>query len=172
MLFAPSALDPGGTAGQILAASENFAVGLGERLRERIYEDVVPGLALAIAARMRPQSDADLTEAYHRTLLVLFRLLFLAYAEDRGPLPYGRNPRYDRHAIKTLARDFADHSDLVFDMQATSLWDDMVTVWAAVDEGNAGWDVPAYNGGLFSRDPSSNPSAGADQVSPKGAMGW
>ena len=58
LLFAPSALDPGGTAGQILAASENFAVGLGERLRERIYEDVVPGLALAVAARMRPQSDA------------------------------------------------------------------------------------------------------------------
>ena len=161
LLFAPSALDPGGTAGQILAASENFAVGLGERLRERIYEDVVPGLALAVAARMRPQSDADLTEAYRRTLLILFRLLFLAYAEDRGLLPYGRNPRYDRHAIKTLARDFADHSDLVFDMQATSLWDDMVTVWAAVDEGNAGWDVPAYNGGLFSRDPSSNPSGAA-----------
>ena len=161
LLFAPSALDPGGTAGQILAASENFAVGLGERLRERIYEDVVPGLALAIAARMRPQSAADLTEAYHRTLLVLFRLLFLAYAEDRGLLPYGRNPRYDRHAIKTLARDFADDPDLVFDVQATSLWDDMVTVWAAVDEGNAGWDVPAYNGGLFSRDPSSNPSGAA-----------
>ena len=110
---------------------------------------------------MRPYSDADLTEAYHRTLLVLFRLLFLAYAEDRGLLPYGRNPRYDRHAIKTLARDFADHPDLVFDEHATSLWDDMLTVWAAVDEGNAGWDVPAYNGGLFSRDPSSNPSGAA-----------
>ena len=92
---------------------------------------------------------------------ILFRLLFLAYAEDRGLLPYGRNPRYDRHAIKTLARDFADHPDLVFDKQATSLWDDMVTVWAAVDEGNTGWDVPAYNGGLFSRDPSSNPSGAA-----------
>jgi hypothetical protein len=161
LLFAPSALDPGGTAGQILAASENFAVGLGERLRERIYEDVVPGLAIAIAKRMGSYSDADLTEAYHRTLLVLFRLLFLAYAEDRGLLPYGLNPRYDRHAIKTLARDFADHPDLVFDEHATSLWDDMLTVWGAVDEGNAGWDVPAYDGGLFSRDPSTNPAGAA-----------
>ena len=115
LLFAPSALDPGGTAGQILAASENFAVGLGERLRDRIYDDVVPGLALAVAARMRPHSDADLAEAYHRTLLILFRLLFLAYAEDRGLLPYGRNPRYDRHAIKTLARDFAADPSMVFD---------------------------------------------------------
>jgi hypothetical protein len=161
LLFAPSALGPGGTVGQILASSENFAVGLGERLRERIYEDVVPGLALAIAARMSPQSDADLTEAYHRTLLVLFRLLFLAYAEDRGLLPYGRNPRYDRHAIKTLAREFAENPRLVFDVHATSLWDDMLTVWAAVDEGNTGWDVPAYNGGLFSHDPVTNPAGAA-----------
>jgi len=161
LLFAPSALDPDGTAGQILVASQNFAVGLGERLRERIYDDVVPRLALAVAARMRPHSDADLTEAYHRTLLILFRLLFLAYAEDRGLLPYGRNPRYDRHAVKTLARDFAADADLVFDVHATSLWDDMLTVWAAVDEGNSGWGVPAYNGGLFSRDPASSPSGAA-----------
>ncbi len=161
LLFAPSALDPDGTAGQILVASENFAVGLGERLRERIYDDVVPGLALAVAARIRPHSDADLTEAYHQTLLILFRLLFLAYAEDRGLLPYGRNPRYDRHAVKTLARDFAADPDLAFDLHATSLWEDMLTVWAAVDEGNSSWGVPAYDGGLFSRDPASSPSGAA-----------
>jgi hypothetical protein len=161
LLFAPSALTPEGTTAQILAASENFAADLGKRLRKRIYDDVVPQLALAVAARMRTRSDADLTEAYHRTLLILFRLLFLAYGEDRGLLPYNRNPRYDRHAVKTLAREFAASPRLVFDEQATSLWDDMLTVWSAVDEGNRGWDVPAYDGGLFSRDPESNPSGAA-----------
>ena len=161
LLFGPSALTPGGSAEQILAASENFAADLGKRLRERIYGDVVPGLALAVAARMQPQTDADLTETYHRTLLILFRLLFLAYAEDRGLLPYGRNPRYDRHAVKTLAKDFASDTTIRFDGQATSLWDDMVSVWAAVDEGNSGWDVPAYNGGLFSRDATTHPSGAA-----------
>jgi hypothetical protein len=158
LLFAPSALDPGGTAGQILATSENFAADLGMRLRKRVYEDVVPRLALAVAARMHAQSDKQLNEAYHRTLLILFRLLFLAYAEDHGLLPYGRNPRYDRHAVKTLARDYAAEPDMMFDQHATSLWDDMLTVWAAVDEGNSGWDVPAYNGGLFSRDPATSPA--------------
>ena len=161
LLFAPSALDPGGTAGQILAASENFAVGLGERLRERIYDDVVPGLALAIAARMRPHSDADLTEAYHRTLLdsvpaAVPRLRGRPRAAPIWPQPPVRQARH-QDAGTRLRR----HPDLVFDVHATSLWDDMLTVWAAVDEGNAGWDVPAYNGGLFSRDPSSNPSGAA-----------
>ena len=163
LLFAPTALERGGTVEQILASSENFAADLGKRLRKRVYEDVVPTLAVAVAERMGARTEEQLAEAYHRTLLVLFRLLFLAYAEDRGLLPYGRNPRYDRHALKTIARDFAADPGMVFDPQATSLWDDMLTVWKAIDEGNTSWDVPAYNGGLFSRDPEAS-AAGAALV--------
>jgi hypothetical protein len=155
LLFAPAALVRGGTVDQILASSENFAADLGKRLRTRVYEDVVPTLAVAVATKMNARTEAELADAYHRTLLVLFRLLFLAYAEDRGLLPY-RNPRYERHAVKTLARDFAADPDIAFDPNATSLWDDMLTVWKAIDEGNRSWDVPAYNGGLFSRDPEAS----------------
>ncbi|MEU4828584.1 hypothetical protein AB0H37_42610 [Actinomadura sp. NPDC023710] len=161
LFFSPAALQPGGTIDQILSASANFAADLGTRLRERIYRDVVPGLAVAIAGRMGATSEDELEEAYHRTLLILFRLLFLAYAEDRDLLPYGRNPRYSRHAVKTLAQEFAAEPDPRFDPAATSLWDDILTVWRAVDEGNRGWDVPAYNGGLFSHDPQRNPSGAA-----------
>lgn len=163
LLFGPTALEHGGTVEQILASSENFAADLGKRLRKRVYEDVVPTLAVAVAERMDAQTEEQLAEAYHRTLLVLFRLLFLAYAEDRGLLPYERNPRYDRHALKTVARDFAADPGMAFDHQATSLWDDMLTVWKAIDEGNTSWDVPAYNGGLFSRDPDTS-AAGAALV--------
>ncbi|MEU3281447.1 Eco57I restriction-modification methylase domain-containing protein [Streptomyces antibioticus] len=158
LLFGPEALAPGGSVEQILAASQNFAADLGKRLRERIYEDVVPGLALAVATRAQPHTDEELAEVYHQTLIILFRLLFLAYAEDRGLLPYGRNPRYDRHAVKTLAKDFASEPGQTFDEGQTALWDDLTTVWHAVDEGNRNWDVPAYNGGLFSRDAATNPS--------------
>ncbi|WP_199536659.1 hypothetical protein [Spongiactinospora gelatinilytica] len=83
------------------------------------------------------------------------------FAEDRALLPYGRNPRYDRHAIKTLAKDFAADLTQSFDGTATALWDDMLSIWNAVDAGNSNWDVPAYNGGLFSRDSQSNPSGAA-----------
>lgn len=161
LLFAPHALAPGGTVGQILEESRNFAAELGGRLRERIYRDVVPTLAVAVGGRMEAQGDEQLAEAYHRTLMLLFRLLFVAYAEDRALLPYGRNPRYDRHALKTLARDFAADPTQRFDPEATSLWDGVAMVWKAVDEGNAGWDVPAYNGGLFSTDPQTSPSGAA-----------
>ncbi|SEH01555.1 hypothetical protein SAMN05444920_1213 [Nonomuraea solani] len=158
LLFSPEALGPEGTVTEILRASLNFAADLGGRLRERVYHDVVPGLAVAVARQMNATTDANLQEAYHRTLMILFRLLFVAYAEDRALLPYGRNDRYDRHAIKTLAKDFANDPDQSFDPSATTLWDDMLSVWNAVDSGNSGWQVPAYNGGLFSRDPQTSPS--------------
>ncbi|MFD9778349.1 Eco57I restriction-modification methylase domain-containing protein [[Kitasatospora] papulosa] len=161
LLFGPSALAPGGSVAHILEASGNFAADLGTRLRERIYRKVVPGLSVAVARHMQAAGEDDLNEAYHRSLMILFRLLFLAYAEDRRLLPYGRNPRYDQHALKTLAKDMAADPDQVFDPAATAMWDDMLTVWAAVDGGNAGWDVPAYNGGLFSRDREANPSGAA-----------
>jgi Eco57I restriction-modification methylase len=158
LLVAPEALVPGGTVERILEASANYAADLGKRLRERVYHDVIPRLAVAVARRMRATSDAELTDAYSAALLILFRLLFVAYAEDSGLLPYGRNPRYDRRAIKALAREFADERDQVFDPESNSLWDSMATLWTTVDRGNRNWDVPPYNGGLFSRDPKINPS--------------
>ena len=152
LIFSASALAENGTASEILAASVDHATGLGERLRTRVYEDVVPALAVAVANEMGATTEKDLDEAYHRTLTILFRLLFVAYAEDRALLPYLRNPRYTRKALKTLAREFTETEDLVFDEGATDRWEDLLAVWKAVDDGNTEWDVPAYNGGLFAAD--------------------
>lgn len=152
LLFSADALTSGGTVAEILAASADHAAALGKRLRERVYDDVVPHLAMAVAKQMGAQSETELTEAYHRTLIILFRLLFVAYAEDRGLLPYQRNPRYTNRALKTLAREFTEKPDQEFDDVVTDRWDDLLAVWRAVDDGNKEWGVPAYNGGLFAAD--------------------
>lgn len=166
LLFAAEALADGGSVTQILTASTDHATGLGERLRDRVYVDVVPALAVAVAGAMKsakqaPLSDSDLTEAYHRTLIILFRLLFVAYAEDRGLLPYNRNPRYTKKALKTMARELAEDADLTFDRDSFDRWADLQSVWRAVDNGNREWGVPAYNGGLFSTDSELHPSSHA-----------
>jgi hypothetical protein len=152
LLFSAAALADNGSVTAILAASADHAAALGMRLRKRVYEDVIPQLAVAVAGHMGATSEIDLTEAYHRTLTILFRLLFVAYAEDRGLLPYQRNPLYTKKALKTLAREFTDNPDLVFDNVSTDRWDDLKAVWRAVDDGNREWGVPAYNGGLFAAD--------------------
>jgi hypothetical protein len=93
MLFSADALDPQGPVADLLDRSRRFAGNLADRLRDRIYENVVPQLAAAIARARKLKSpkveDLDLT--YRMALTVLFRLLFIAYAEDRDLLPYRTN---------------------------------------------------------------------------------
>jgi len=166
LLFGPDALAPGGTADEILVASGNFAADLSERLRRRIYQDVIPGLALAVASRQPKRDHAHLENAYNQALLIMFRILFLAYAEDRGLLPLSHNAAYSRHAVKTLAREFASNPGQTFDEEATGYWNDMKAVWSAVDHGNTGWGVPPYNGGLFSSDSArQTPGAALNDLS-------
>lgn len=83
LIFGAKALAPGGTFDQILERSRDFATGLGERLRDRVYEHAVPRLAAAVAARHRSGDHPDLDALYEQTLVILFRLLFIAYAEDK-----------------------------------------------------------------------------------------
>ena len=84
LLFSAEALAPQGSFSQILVDSHRFAGDLAARLRERIYDDVVPVLAQGIAAarNIERPTQQDLAHTYEMALTVLFRLLFIAYAED------------------------------------------------------------------------------------------
>ena len=156
LIFSAEALEPNGTAHELLEGSQRFASQLGLRLRERIYEHVVPQLSKSVAEHLRDQGttlDSEgLSLAYRLTLRILFRLLFQAYAEDRGLLPAGRNEGYDANSLKTIAKRIIDTPAEQFGKSKT-LWFDLVQVWDAIDEGNETWNVPAYNGGLFGTDP-------------------
>lgn len=160
LVFSANALADGGTTYEILKSSTQFAVALGERLREKVYEDIIPELSVAVADALIEQDYAmdakGLDLAYQLTLMVFFRMLFQVYAEDRKLLPYGENTKYDRNAIKTVAKDLAENSGQEFDAESTSLWDDLAQVWRVIDSGDKAWSVPPYNGGLFASDPELN----------------
>ncbi|MBI3759462.1 MAG: hypothetical protein HY269_06865 [Deltaproteobacteria bacterium] len=86
-------------------------------------------------------------------LTVLFRLLFVAYAEDRDLLPYRHHEPYRRRSLKQKAQELADHARALTPISpGTSHWDEVVRVWTAIDQGDKELAIPAYNGGLFTRD--------------------
>lgn len=161
LLFSSDALSDGGTVDEILAASERFANDLGSRLRERVYNEVVPDLATAFGRQLADSAeDGWLAEAYHRTMVVLFRLLFVAYAEDKGLLPYERNVPYTNASLKTLARELIPYTqgEREFSPDSAVFWRRVVNLWRAVDKGKTDWGIPPYNGGLFS---ASTPTGAA-----------
>jgi hypothetical protein len=153
LLASADALCRNGTFTKILEQSAEFAAELGARLRERVYDEVVPPLAVALvkARNLRNPTAEQLAETYEMSLLVLFRLLFVAYAEDKELLPLHTNVRYREHSLKTIARRLADaeRNKVEFGNQ-DFYWREVLQTWKAVDKGNPEWGVPAYNGGLFS----------------------
>ena len=112
LCFSPSALDPGGTVSEILNTSEDFVVALGERLRDRVYFDAVPGLATVLADKHGDSSAEGLREAYAQTMSVLFRLLFLAYGEDKRLLPYKKHDLYTKNSLTLIAQKLTEQREI------------------------------------------------------------
>jgi len=161
LIFSAAALAANGTADELLRDSSRYATELGARLRERIYDEIVPPIAVDVAERLAKHAGVKLdakglSTAYRVTLRILFRLLFQAYAEDRGLLPSGRNEGFDANSLKTNARRLLDSESDEFGDSST-IWLDVVQVWNAIDQGNPQWQIPSYNGGLFSTDPDRSP---------------
>ncbi len=155
LLCSDEALIEKGSFAQILNKSEDYAADLGTRLRERVYHDVVPPLAKAIVAarRLRNPSEGKLAEAYQLTLLVLFRLLFVAYAEDKELLPLHTDLAYREHSLKHMAKRLleAQRKGLTFTSE-DFYWTAVKQLWKAVNKGNREWSVPEYDGRLFAAD--------------------
>lgn len=156
-LAAPDALRPNGRLERIRSGSGRYAVGLRERFTKRLYEEVVDQLVRGIheaAARANVDLQPTEVELYRSTLVLMFRLLFLLYAEDRDLLPMG-NAEYAANSITRrviTAAETARTPGRHFDEQATSIWAGLRQLFDAVATGNADWGVPPYDGLLFANE--------------------
>ena len=116
-------------------------------LSELVFDQVFPGLARAIAAAAPEAPLADVREA---VLVLLYRLLFILYAEDRDLLPV-RDKRYDDYALRNVRGDIGQRKDQedVFSARATRYWAALDDLCQAIAHGDASIGLPPYNGGLF-----------------------
>lgn len=166
LVFSAPALARGGTAEALLRESKDFAADLATRLRERIYDAVVPRLAAAVAEARglgrdgRPVPPDALRLTHAMAVTILFRLLFVTYAEDRGLLPYRTNAAYAERSLKRLARRLHDDPRAPPGPGAR-LWGEVGRLFAAVRGGDPQLGVPAYGGGLFEDDPSVSEAGAA-----------
>jgi hypothetical protein len=125
LLFGAESLRAEGAVRRLLEESNDYAANVGARLRERVYRDVVPTLASGIVDAIDGDGRIDtLRTAYEATLTLLFRVLFIAYAEDCQLLPYQSNEQYRRRSLKLKARELsrAQNTD-------GYAWDSEPTYW-------------------------------------------
>jgi hypothetical protein len=115
-----------------------------------VFGRVFPSLASAIAAAA-PQ--APLEQVREAAFVLLYRLLFLLYAEDRSLLPVN-DRRYDDYALRPLREEVAariSEGD-TFSSSAAPIWNRITDLSRIIDRGDAPVGIPPYNGGLFAAD--------------------
>ena len=154
-LFSSEAISDDGYIYEILENSKRFASDIATQLRERIYESVIPYLAMGIikARKLDKPKKNDVKIIYEMALKILFRLLFIAYAEDRDLLPYKGNEIYRTKSLKQkailLQEQDEDENNI---KKGTDVWEEISILWDAISLGKKEWGIPAYEGTIFSKD--------------------
>ena len=159
---------------QLLLGSEAYARELGERLKERTFVDIFPHLAKGFIEHMRAREGehADLTQerldqVFQGTLTLLYRLLFLLYAESRDLLPVREERGYFEVSLTRLKDEIAraagpldDQRDMALenahDSTSCALYERFMNLCRIVENGDEGVNVPVYNGGLFMTTPDDS----------------
>lgn len=144
--------------------SSEYRLGVGESLKQRTYralELCIEGLLTLPANGLNPSDHLRLCR--EQSFVLLYRLLFIMFAEDRRLLPYRVNQTYTNNRSMGRHRDdvasrldrAADHRSEEYSSETTDLWGDLQDLFDLVDRGHRTYGVPAYNGGLF--DPAEHP---------------
>ena len=153
LIFSSEALIKNGTVNQLLENSKRFSGDLANKLRERIYDSVVPELANGItdARKLLNPTIDDINLTYEMALTILFRMLFIAYAEDRDLLPYKNNEIYRKRSLKQKAQELSKKLDTDIS-QGSHHWNETLELFRAIYYGNKDWGVPEYAGTIFSNE--------------------
>ena len=119
-----------------------------KNLSDLVFEKLYPTLGKAIAEQA--PAEADLDQIRNATLILLYRLLFILYAEDRGLLPV-KDARYDDYALRVARKDVGERMDKgdAFSTVATTYWSKLADLSTMIDRGDPSVGLPPYNGGLF-----------------------
>jgi hypothetical protein len=130
---------------ELLRASET----VGRALTNQFYALYADIRQRVLTRLCRENAAVAPPEILRCTQKLLDRVLFCAFCEDRGLLP-----------AESLKHAF-EHRD---PYNPHPLWLNFRGLFRAIDEGNAGLNIPAYNGGLFALDPALDALQVPDEV--------
>ena len=146
--FLASGADGRSFHSRAIEEGQTYEARIAEDLSGKVFNEVFPSLAEAVAAAA--PDGTDLGEVREGALVVLYRLLFLLFAEDRNLLPVG-DGRYERYSLRRLRREVGSEVDAgrTFSGRVTALWSRLEGLFRCIGEGDADMGLPPYNGGLF-----------------------
>lgn len=146
--------------------SQAYAREIGESLQENVYkamQKLAEGF-FADSSNGLTKSEEELKAVQDNSMLLLYRVLFIFYAESRGLLDTG-NKFYRGMSLQEMKKEIATKIDACEFLAPFSYayWGRLTNLFDLINEGSESnrWKIdrkvlyiPAYNGGLF--DPAKN----------------
>lgn len=131
-----------------LKEGRHYEQRVADNISALVFDDVFPRLVVAIA---KATAETPLPEVRDAALVVLYRLLFVLYAEDRALLPV-HDREYANIGLRRRVREDIgrrkDHGE-TFSATATGYWNALQDLCRIIDGGDPAFGLPPYNGGLF-----------------------
>ncbi len=142
---------------KVFDGSFEYATEVGDKLKESVYDalsQLMNGFCEWPGNQLDARDDATRKLVHDNCLILLYRLLFILYAEDRGMLPC-EDKSYEPLSLRMLHRHVNDalREELHFPPGGLSFWPPVCNLFRHIDRGfqdEGRWIIPPYNGGLFS----------------------
>ncbi|NJK81696.1 MAG: N-6 DNA methylase [Chloroflexaceae bacterium] len=144
----------------MLQESTDYAQTISQHLKEQVYtalRHLAQGFLDYPSNQLQP-IPATLTAMYDHSLIVLYRLLFILYAEARGLLPLRESNDYrTEYSLDAIKRRVAKMLDSGAGLLPTSMstWARLKDLFTIINDGSPPLKVATFNGGLF--DPQKHP---------------
>jgi len=155
VFFRAESFRPRGFLDHVLTQSVEYAQRVGAELKENVY-DALRCLYQGFLDGNSQLSPKDLTEIHENALILLYRILFLLYAEserEQELLPLSNVDYRERIGLCALKRDVAGRRSWL--AETHTLWSRLSDLFRLINRGSESLGIYAYNGGLF--DPQLHP---------------
>jgi len=97
-------------------------------------------------------NDDEKRIVFSNSIYLLYRILFVLYAEARGLLPLQNQEYYEKSIEKLMSIAKENHSKGVADPHSREMWNSLCELFDWINRGNRTLLIPPYNGGLFDDD--------------------
>jgi len=141
---------------EVYERSEDYTASVSEDLKENAF-DALQELCQGFLSGNPDLGEEDLDDIYENSLVLLYRLIFLLYAEsdeEENLLPMDNKEYRTKYSLKALKQD-AVKDTIDGDSLHSSFslyWAHLKGLFSVIDNGEDTLGVYAYNGGLFDKE--------------------
>ncbi len=137
---------------RVLNESQQHTIAISDDLKNRVYDALrlLIGGFLNFSGNGFDSANPPLDQIHSNCLILLYRLLFILYAESRDLLPLKNRDYAMLYSLDQMATDIHEKVDsgIAYAPGANLYWTGLRQLFTLV---NDGWEnhIPQYNGGLF-----------------------